>query len=93
MNTIKTLIATLGLAASIAPALANDGIPADLQTKWSATSVRIDGSRSGAQPAFLPGIGELTVVRNPAFVSPRVERTDRAEIRRHSVPATRYVGA
>ena len=93
MNALKTTLAALGLAASIAPAFANDGIPADLQSKWAATAVRIDGSLSGAQPQYLPGNGELTVVPNPAFVSPRVERTDKAEIRRHSVPATRYVGA
>lgn len=100
MKAIHTFIAALGLATAVAPALAAEGVPADLQSTWAATAAATGGApagapavATGAQPQYLPGLGELTVVRNPAFVSPRVERTDKAEIRRQSAPATRYVGA
>lgn len=98
MKTIHTLIAGLTLAAAAVPALAADeGLPPQLAAQQQqAVATAAANAPAASTPAIAPlltGKGELTVVRNPAFVSPRLERTDSAEIRRNSVPATTYVGA
>ena len=103
MNTIKSLTFTLAFVAATAPAFANDGIPADVQAKWDENPVRVEAPTTlasktqaptlKAAPPYLHGLGERSLVPNPAFVDPRETRYAKGDVRRGSVPATRYVGA
>ncbi|MGE0310648.1 MAG: hypothetical protein AB7P21_03355 [Lautropia sp.] len=97
MNALKTTLATLTLAAATLPAFANDGVPPDLRAqRESAPADLAAPSRDAGVAPYLHGLGEVSLVANPAYVAtaaPSRTRVSNVEIRRHSVPATHYVGA
>lgn len=97
MNTIRTLIAGLSIVAVISPALADEGVPHDLVARWAAPSKQAPTqARFNAErfvPPYLIGMGEESLVANPAFVTKHTKRATRAEIKTQSIPATEYVGA
>ena len=95
MNAIKTIVATLAIAAATVPAFAfaNDGVPPDVQAKWNENPVGVEDSTIKAAPQYLHGLGEESLVPNPVFAAAPVTRFAKGEIRRGAIPASRYVGA
>lgn len=98
----RILLAGLLIPAAIMPAFAqgtgsgsDEGLPPNLAQQWKSTqSPMKQGSAERFVPQYLPVAGgEITLVPNPEFMAPRVERTPAEVIRTQSIPATTYVGA
>jgi hypothetical protein len=95
------LLAGLLVPAAIAPAFAqgtgaDEGLPPNLAQHWKSNQTMM---KQGTDERFVPpylvvrGGEEVTLVPNPEFRAPRVERTPAQVIRTQSIPATTYVGA
>lgn len=90
MNSIKALLATLGLAAAISPALAaTDGLPPNLQDDRAVQARQADGAATAATPQYLHGKGEVSLVPNPAFEAPTTPSMQLGRV----TPLRGYVGA
>jgi hypothetical protein len=98
---VRMLLAGLLVPAAIVPAFAqgtgtggDEGLPPNLAQQWKNSQSMKQGSAERFVPPYLiVAGGEITLVPNPEFVAPRVERTPASIIRTQSIPATTYVGA
>ena len=97
----RILLAGLLLPAAIVPGFAqgtgtggDEGLPPNVAQHWKSSQSMKQGSAERFVPQYLiVAGGEITMVPNPEFIAPRVERTPASVIRTQSIPATTYVGA
>ena len=95
----RMLLAGLLVPAAIVPAFAqgmgsDEGLPPNVAQHWKSSQSMKQGSAERFVPQYLiVAGGEITMVPNPEFIAPRVERTPASVIRTQSIPATTYVGA
>lgn len=70
MKTIQSIFATFAIAAAVSPALAaTDGLPPNLAGHTIDRAVSVEATTMQKAPQYLPGLGEVSLVPNPAFVA------------------------
>ena len=94
MNAIQSTIATLVLSAAVSPAFAaTDGVPPNLANRLMARvteNVTPVAATAPETPQYLPGLGEISLMPNPAFVSLPTQTSARMG---RTTPLRAYVGA
>ena len=100
----RMLLAGLLVPAAVVPAFAqgtggDEGLPPNVAQHWKSSQMMKQGMKQEIAERFVSpylivvGGEEVTLVPNPEFQAPRVERTPAHVIRTQSIPATTYVGA
>ena len=92
----RMLLAGLLIPAAVVPAFAqgtgsnsDEGLPPNVAQHWKSSQSMKQGSAEHFVPQYLiVAGGEITLVPNPEFVAPRVERTPADVIRPLASPPT-----